>query len=168
MHDEEAATAAIKALRGYFFYGRPLRANYAKTNSDFTAKLNNTFNEEVKKVRIDRQTEELRQREIKVKRKMLDKLIRLRKQCSTMPGQGDDDKFKSSHLSSGGFLGQPAAFKILFIEQLPKKVKAETLEQIFGNYNGFNEVRVIDNKGMAFVEFDSDDYASYALNTLKQ
>jgi U2 small nuclear ribonucleoprotein B'' len=54
MHDEEAATSAIKALRGYFFYGKPLRANYAKTNSDFTAKLNNTFNEEVKKVRIDR------------------------------------------------------------------------------------------------------------------
>ena len=99
---------------------------------------------------------------------MLDKLIRLRKQCSSMPGVGDDDKFKSSLMSSGGFLGQPAAFKILFVEQLPKKVKAETLEQIFGSYNGFNEVRVIENKGMAFIEFDSDDYASYALNTLKQ
>ena len=60
MHDEEAATSAIKALRGYFFYGRPLRANYAKTNSDFTAKLVGTFDEGVTKKRTDRQSEELR------------------------------------------------------------------------------------------------------------
>jgi len=48
------------------------------------------------------------------------------------------------------------------------KVKAETLDQLFSNYHGLNEVRLIENKGVAFVEFDSDDYASYALNTIKQ
>jgi RNA recognition motif-containing protein len=39
MKDEESAGAAIKALRGYFFYGRPLRANFAKSSSDLIAKL---------------------------------------------------------------------------------------------------------------------------------
>jgi len=110
-------------LRGYFFYGRPLRANFAKTNSDFTAKLNNTFDDEIKKKRIERQTEEVRQREIKIKRKMMDKVIRLRNKCSTMPGMKDDDKNKVNYLNNGGYLGAPAAFKILFIEQLPLKIK---------------------------------------------
>ena len=64
--------------------------------------------------------------------------------------------------SSGG-LGQPEVYKILFIEKIPKNVKQEKLEDIFGAYNGFVEVRLISEKGFAFVEYLSDDYAAYAL-----
>ena len=41
------------------------------------------------------------------------------------------------------------------------------LEDIFGDYNGFIEVRLIPEKGFAFVEYVSDEYASYALSDIK-
>ena len=50
---------------------------------------------------------------------------------------------------------------------MPKNVKQEQLEDIFGEYNGFVEVRLIAEKGYAFVEYISDDYASYALQDVK-
>jgi U1 small nuclear ribonucleoprotein A len=79
MADEETAETAIKALRGYFFYGKPLRANFAKTSSDLIAKLKGSFDENVKDKRKKRQEEEQRMRDTKIKRKQIDKLIRLRK-----------------------------------------------------------------------------------------
>jgi RNA recognition motif-containing protein len=81
MADEETAETAIKALRGYFFYGKPLRANFAKTSSDMIAKLKGSFDEGVKDKRKSRQVEEQRMRDTKIKRKQIDRLIRLRKQC---------------------------------------------------------------------------------------
>ena len=51
MADEETAETAIKALRGYFFFGKPLRANFAKTSSDLIAKLRGSFDESVKEKR---------------------------------------------------------------------------------------------------------------------
>jgi RNA recognition motif-containing protein len=51
MHDEETAHAAIKSLRGVFFYDKPLRLNFSKYASDLTQKLQGTFDESVKKKR---------------------------------------------------------------------------------------------------------------------
>lgn len=61
----------------------------------------------------------------------------------------------------------PEVYKILFIEKIPKSVKQEMMEDIFGNYNGFVEVRLISEKGYAFVEYLSDDYSAYALQDVK-
>jgi RNA recognition motif-containing protein len=46
--DEEQAENAINALRGYIFFGKPLRINYAKKESDVIAKMRGTFDEEDK------------------------------------------------------------------------------------------------------------------------
>ena len=68
----------------------------------------------------------------------------------------------------GGFGGaEPEKYKILFLENLPKSVRAGQLEEIFSVYTGFAEVRLISERGVAFVEFYSDDYAAVALNDLK-
>ena len=68
----------------------------------------------------------------------------------------------------GAQIGQPEVYKILFLEKVPKNVKQEALEEIFGMYNGYIEVRVIQDKGLAFVEYLTDEYAAYALNDVKQ
>lgn len=60
----------------------------------------------------------------------------------------------------GGRSQQSGAYKILFIERLPKKIKAETLIDIFQDHHGFVEVRLIADKGIAFVEFINDDLAT--------
>lgn len=64
-------------------------------------------------------------------------------------------------------MSMPEVYKILFIEKIPKNIKLEQLEDTFGNYNGFVEVRLISEKGYAFVEYISDEYAAYALSDVK-
>ena len=79
MRDEDAALSTIKALRGYFLFEKPMRCNFSRNASDFTTKLEGTFDESVKNKREKRQTEEKRLRDVKAKRKLIDRLIRLRK-----------------------------------------------------------------------------------------
>jgi U2 small nuclear ribonucleoprotein B'' len=47
-NDEDAAEAAVQAMRGYMFFGKPMRVNYAKKESDVTKKMRGTFEESEK------------------------------------------------------------------------------------------------------------------------
>ena len=169
--DETVADAMIKELRGRMFYGKPLRLTFAKKESDFIAKLKGSFDSSLLKKRTAAQQEGEKLRDLKAKRKLIDKVVRLRLQSkkeqlgtdSQMGGRGSN--FAAGAMAGG--LGQPEVYKILFIEKLPKNVKQDKLEDIFGAYNGFVEVRLIAEKGFAFIEYLSDDYASYALQDVK-
>lgn len=161
----------IKELRGYLFFGKPLRLSFAQKDSDFIAKLKGSFDSSVLKKRKAAENEGQRLRDLKLKRKMIDKVIRLRMmQQSQVSGESQLGRSSSLQRTGGGMSGGmsiPEVYKILFIEKIPKNVKQETLEDIFGNYNGFVEVRLISEKGYAFVEYLSDDYAAYALQDVK-
>lgn len=76
--DEETAEHMIKTLRGYMFYGKPLRLNFSRKESDFIAKLRGTFDEAVIKKREAVHVEDSRIREIKARRKIINKLLKLR------------------------------------------------------------------------------------------
>ena len=43
--DEDAAEQALQTLRGYVFFGKPLRVNYSKKESDVIAKMRGIFDE---------------------------------------------------------------------------------------------------------------------------
>ena len=58
MQDEETAEATVKALRGYIFFGKPLRLNFAKKESDVIAKMRGTFDEEAKAQRERRKIQD--------------------------------------------------------------------------------------------------------------
>ena len=57
--DEDAAESAQQALRGFVFFGKPMRVNYAKKQSDVTAKMRGTFEESEKARREQRRVKEL-------------------------------------------------------------------------------------------------------------
>ena len=166
--DEATAENMIKELRGAMFYGKPLRLSFAKKEADFIAKLKGSFDSTVLQTRKLAQQEGEKLRELKLKRKLIDKVLHLRNQISKNQ-LGPDTQLGRSNFAAGvgGGLGQPEIYKILFIEKIPSSVKQEQLEDIFGNYNGFVEVRLIAEKGFAFVEYLSDDYAGYALQDVK-
>lgn len=157
------------------FYGKPMRLTFSKKDSDFIAKLKGSFDSSVLKKRKAAQQEGEKLRELKMKRKLIDKVVRLRMQHQQNQASGADavasgragTQNSAFERSIAGGMGQPEVYKILFIEKMPKNVKQETLEDIFGDYNGFVEVRLIAEKGYAFVEYISDDYASYALQDVK-
>jgi len=56
--------------------------------------------------------------------------------------------------------------KILFVEKLPSYIDLDILNEIFQTYVGFVEVRLISQRGVAFVEFQEDYNAAVALNEL--
>ena len=51
MHTAQEAEKAIKTLRGYPFFGKPLRLNFAKKEADVVTRLNGTFDDQVLKKR---------------------------------------------------------------------------------------------------------------------
>lgn len=79
MKDAKIAETSIKTLRGYPFFGKPMRLNFARTESDFMTKLSGSFDEAVLKKRNTRHEQDAKAREIKQKRKMIDRLIKLRR-----------------------------------------------------------------------------------------
>ena len=76
--DETIAENMIKELRGTMFYGKPLRLSFSKKDSDFIAKLKGSFDNSVLKQRKVTQQEGEKLRELKMKRKLIDKVVRLR------------------------------------------------------------------------------------------
>jgi len=159
----------IKELRGTMFYGKPLRLSFSKKDSDFIAKLKGSFDSSLLKKRKAVQQDGERLRDLKMKRKLIDKVMRLRMQQEQSKISGDNKLGANSQFQRGvgGGMGMPEVYKILFIEKISKTTKQETLEDMFGAYNGFVEVRLIAEKGFAFVEYLSDDYAAYALQDVK-
>lgn len=73
-----------------------------------------------------------------------------------MMNQELDPRFGTRHQPSG-------INKILFIEKVPKNVRIDQFNVIFSEFHGFMEVRHYPEKGVAFVEFLTDDLAASAL-----
>lgn len=51
----------------------------------------------------------------------------------------------------------------LYVKELRPHVTSSKLKRIFGDFKGFREVRLIPDKGVAFIEFDDDSCATTAL-----
>ena len=56
--------------------------------------------------------------------------------------------------------------KVLFLQNLPDDADSATLEAIFERFDGFKEIRTVPGrKGIAFVEYDSEQQAITAKET---
>jgi RNA recognition motif-containing protein len=52
---------------------------------------------------------------------------------------------------------------ILFIENLSTNISEPMLKNLFAQYLGFREVRILSGKGIAFIEYDNEINAGTAL-----
>ena len=161
-HDIGAATNALRQLQAFNFFDRPLRVAFAKGKSHAVAQADGTFHLMLKE--------------------------RAAAAASSAAGDGggrsappprppadaeerDSDEEMGSAEGGGGAAAGGAAVrnpphKLLFAEGLPPVVTAAMLETLFGQYNGFSEVRLASGKGVAFVEFGDDVQAGIALEGL--
>jgi U1 small nuclear ribonucleoprotein A len=57
--------------------------------------------------------------------------------------------------------------KILFVQGLGEKVEPGVLQALFSQFPGFREVRTVEAKGIAFVDYDSEPLAGAALAGLQ-
>ena len=82
--DEDQAEQAIKQLRGTEFYGKPLRLNFSKMQSDVVTKLRGTFDDGVKLRREQMKEVQIKNKEIKKKAKIIDRYFILKEKLHQM------------------------------------------------------------------------------------
>jgi RNA recognition motif-containing protein len=140
MKDVESATRALNVIQGFPFYNKLLDIQYARIDSDIIAKMEGTYEQQKRK------REEEKERRLK-----------------------EAKKPKETPAA------QPAAVpivyeipnNILFIQNLPEDVTKQSVSQLFQQYPGFKEVRLVPGKkDLAFIEYETEQQAGIAKQSL--
>ncbi|KAM6940256.1 U2 small nuclear ribonucleoprotein B'' [Xenentodon cancila] len=141
-----AATNALRQLQGFPFYNKPMRIQYAKTDSDVISKMKGTHSDKEKKK--------------EKKKKALEPAANATKKptaVSTGP----------AHTPAVQVPDNPPNY-ILFLSNLPEETNEMMLSMLFNQFPGFKEVRLVPGKhDIAFVEFESDTQAGVAKDALQ-
>ncbi|KAJ1136691.1 hypothetical protein NDU88_003106 [Pleurodeles waltl] len=146
-----SATSALRQLQGFPFYSKPMRIQYAKTDSEALAKMRGTFVDKDKK---------------KDKKK-----AKAQEQANKKPSLGTPmDTSTSIFLSASQSLQVPdnPPNYILFLNNFPEETNEMMLSMLFNQFPGFKEVRLIPGRhDIAFVEFESEGQAGAARDALQ-
>uniref|UniRef100_A0A7S3RA12 RRM domain-containing protein n=1 Tax=Dunaliella tertiolecta TaxID=3047 RepID=A0A7S3RA12_DUNTE len=151
--DTAASTNALRTMQGFPFFDKPMRIQYAKTESDAVSKLKGTF-------KLD-------------KKKRAEKNAAARDQMISK-GKGGAGAPKAGAAAGGAARGPagPAANlppnRILFVQGLPEATTDQMLQMLFMQFPGFKEVRMVEARpGIAFVDFENDLQSGTAMAGLQ-
>ncbi|XP_022616336.1 U2 small nuclear ribonucleoprotein B'' [Seriola lalandi dorsalis] len=141
-----AATNALRQLQGFPFYNKPMRIQYAKTDSEVIAKVKGTYGDKEKKK--------------EKKKKAQEPAASLMKK----PAVGS----AAPVLSPAVQVPDNPPNYILFLSNLPEETNEMMLSMLFNQFPGFKEVRLVPGKhDISFVEFESDTQAGVAKDALQ-
>ncbi|XP_078077308.1 U2 small nuclear ribonucleoprotein B'' [Mustelus asterias] len=147
------ATSALRQLQGFPFYGKPMRIQYAKTDSDVISKMRGTFADKEKKKE-------------KKKAKTQEQAAANKK---TNPGASQMATSNSNQTtSSANQVPDNPPNYILFLTNLPEETNEMMLSMLFNQFPGFKEVRLVPGRhDIAFVEFENEGQAGAARDALQ-
>ncbi|KAL1232806.1 U1 small nuclear ribonucleoprotein [Trichinella spiralis] len=149
--DLNSATNALRSMQGFPFYDKPMRIQYAKSESDAVAKLKGTYVERPKE--HQRNADLTGESKKEKKRRIAAEKARLR------ASEGTNYVSVESN---------PPPNKILFCTNLPEEATEHMLQMLFNQFPGFKEVRLVPNRhDIAFVEFDNEYQSKTARDTLQ-
>jgi U2 small nuclear ribonucleoprotein B'' len=150
----DSASAARESLHGNLAFGKKMRVSFSRNVSDITRERKGLSPR-------DRRTQPL-----------LRPLIR--KSDKGEVGERDqlmqtsEDFFRTDsaapRIPSGRTYNPPN--RVLLAENLPETMTSEGLTSLFGSFEGFQEVRHIPTRGVAFIEFDSEQKSQVVLTQL--
>ncbi|EFP01907.1 CRE-RNP-3 protein [Caenorhabditis remanei] len=144
-----SASNALRALQGFPFYGKPMRIQYAREDSDVIARAKGTFVEKRATKSVTRSAA----------KKPYDKPTGKEHKKG-----GDAEKVNTETTETEG-PGQPN--NILFCSNIPDETDPEQIQTIFGQFPGLREVRWMPNtKDFAFIEYESEDHSESARQAL--
>ncbi|CAO2626298.1 U1 small nuclear ribonucleoprotein A [Lemmus lemmus] len=148
-----SATNALRSMQGFPFYDKPMRIQYAKTDSDIIAKMKGTFVERDRK----REKRKPKSQETPAAKKAVQGGAAAPVVGAVQPG---------SHLSQQ--LSENPPNHILFLTNLPEETNELMLSMLFNQFPGFKEVRLVPGRhDIAFVEFDNEVQAGAARDALQ-
>ncbi|XP_014028412.1 U2 small nuclear ribonucleoprotein B''-like isoform X1 [Oncorhynchus nerka] len=142
-----SSTNALRQLQGFPFYNKPMRIQYAKTDSEVISKIRGTFGDKDKKK--DR------------KKKAQDQVANVAKK----PALGSANTNNAP--TTMQVPDNPPNY-ILFLNNLPEETNEMMLSMLFNQFPGFKEVRLVPGKhDISFVEFESEGQAGVAKDALQ-
>uniref|UniRef100_A0A8C9ZPF0 Small nuclear ribonucleoprotein polypeptide B2 n=2 Tax=Sander lucioperca TaxID=283035 RepID=A0A8C9ZPF0_SANLU len=141
------ATNALRQLQGFPFYNKPMRIQYAKTDSEVIAKVKGTYGDKEKKKDKKKKAQEV-------------SAVSLMKK----PAAGSTAPVNSAAVQ---VVDNPPNY-ILFLNNLPEETNEMMLSMLFNQFPGFKEVRLVPGKhDISFVEFESETQAGVAKDALQ-
>ncbi|XP_044045347.1 U2 small nuclear ribonucleoprotein B'' [Siniperca chuatsi] len=141
-----AATNALRQLQGFPFYNKPMRIQYAKTDSEVIAKVKGTYGDKDKKKEKKKKAQE---------------------PASSLTKKPAAGSAAPVHSPATQVPDNPPNY-ILFLNNLPEETNEMMLSMLFNQFPGFKEVRLVPGKhDIAFVEFESDTQAGVAKDALQ-
>ncbi|CAL8329291.1 unnamed protein product [Merluccius merluccius] len=139
-----ASTNALRQLQGFPFYNKPMRIQYAKTDSEVISKMRGTYGDKDKKK--------------EKKKKGPEALTSLAKKPAPV----------SPHCAWCLQVPDNPPNYILFLSNLPEETNEMMLSMLFNQFPGFKEVRLVPGKhDIAFVEFEGEALAGVAKDALQ-
>lgn len=176
--DINSATNALRCMQGFPFYDKPLRIQYAKTDSNAIAKQKGTYVDRTMQGKQAAETAELK----KLKKKSKDKAGNHPSiGGSLLPGLTSSSmlqnlvsnaisspaSYPSSSQASVRQTEQPPN-QILFLTNLPSETNEMMLSMLFNQFPGFKEVRLVPGRhDIAFIEFENEVLSSAAKDALQ-
>ncbi|KAK9411113.1 U2 small nuclear ribonucleoprotein B'' [Crotalus adamanteus] len=148
-----SATNALRQLQGFPFYGKPMRIQYAKTDSEVISKMRGTFADKEK-------------RKEKKKTKSLEQAANANKK----PNQGANQNSTNAqgNASQNQQVPDNPPNHILFLNNLPEETNEMMLSMLFNQFPGFKEVRLVPGRhDISFVEFENEGQAGAARDALQ-
>lgn len=175
-----SATNALKSLQGFPFYNKPMRIAYAKTKSDVVAKADGTYVDRPKKI-VKR--EDLRKSKATASgvpavsqtqaapapAPVAQKAAPAPAAAPAVTQKNIQDRIGWNPQQSVAAAKVPAKSlgvtepnRTLFVENLPSEATDTMLSMLFRQYPGFQEVRLIPGRAVAFVDYENEHQAGMA------
>ncbi|SCZ99052.1 BZ3500_MvSof-1268-A1-R1_Chr7-1g09373 [Microbotryum saponariae] len=172
--DPKAAQLAVKEVKGFPLYGKPMQLAFAKTRSDALVKkkdpqhMSEHIAERTVRKKVSRRENPLRKKELQKKLAAKQAAEAAAAASSSLPDAGASTSASTTANGAPTSTTTTAAprrqvqmpdeylppNKILFIQNLPSKTTKAHLEAVFAPYPGLVEVRTIPGRSnIAFVEF---------------
>ncbi|XP_062458105.1 U1 small nuclear ribonucleoprotein A [Pezoporus occidentalis] len=186
-----SASSALRSMQGFPFYDKPMRIQYAKTDSDIIAKMKGTFVERDRK----REKRKPKGQEAPSGKKSgaaaaapvqgsvpgMPPMSQAPRMMHHMAGQPPymppPGMIPPPGMTPGGIppgamppqqLSENPPNHILFLTNLPEETNELMLSMLFNQFPGFKEVRLVPGRhDIAFVEFDNEVQAGAARDALQ-
>lgn len=169
----DAAQAAVSSLQSEskVLFDKPLHVSFAKTKSDAIVKK--AADEGAEDAISLEQHKEIRLREKDAKRPEFEKLEQIgkskggrknkKRELKSGDSQGSAKRRKTANAGNGALLDDNLPpNKLLLLQNLPSSATSSQIEEIYSKYAGFIEVRLVAPRHLAFVEYETDEYAIVA------
>ena len=147
--DVESSTKAKATLQSHVFFAKPMDIQFAAARSDVVTKLDGSYQPREKRPREERPAKQAR--------------------VEAQPGQSMASAAEAERLaqiSASRDANNPPG-PVLKSDGIPEDVTKKMLDDLFGQYPGFKEVRLVAGKGVAFIEYFGTSQATMALQGLR-